>query len=207
MLKLKIRNTVAKSNSSGFVAIEMILILVVLAVAGGTGWYVWHSKQQTNKTYTATSQAAQSTLPKTTKKSTSTPATQKYLTITEWSVRMKLTDNLGDAYYQIKTNAPDSAYLSLKSLVAVAPDCAPDKISTGVLFRQTVTEHDTAVNDPSDGNTPGDIKIGSYYYGFLNAQAGCFDDSNTAAAKISDQTQPRTGFAAAEKTLEATPGY
>jgi len=38
------------SRQSGFAALEAILILIILAVIGGAGYYVWHSRQQTDTT-------------------------------------------------------------------------------------------------------------------------------------------------------------
>ena len=195
-----------KTNQTGFAAVEAVLIVVILAILGGTGWFVWHSKQATDAslTNTANSQpgiAKKPAAPTSTKPVSSTATAQKYLVIKEWGVRMKLTDNLKDAYYVIKPDTSSSAFLSLQSLTAVAPECAPDKISVGVLFRQTTAEHDTTV---SEQTAPyGDVRIGNYYYGYVGAQAGCFDSSNTAAENLFNSLQPRSGFATAEKSLEA----
>ncbi|HEX5448265.1 MAG TPA: hypothetical protein VFW90_03660, partial [Candidatus Saccharimonadales bacterium] len=36
-------------TDQGFTVIEGLLILVIIAILGGTGWYVWHGKQQADK--------------------------------------------------------------------------------------------------------------------------------------------------------------
>lgn len=41
------------NNQSGFSAVEAILILVIVAIVGGTGFYVYHAQQNTNKNYTS----------------------------------------------------------------------------------------------------------------------------------------------------------
>lgn len=41
------------SNQKGFSVVEGVLILVIVAVLGGVGWFVWHSKNNTNSTYNA----------------------------------------------------------------------------------------------------------------------------------------------------------
>jgi type II secretory pathway component PulJ len=41
-------------QQSGFAVVESLLILVIVAIIGGTGWFVWHSKQQTDKTLSET---------------------------------------------------------------------------------------------------------------------------------------------------------
>jgi uncharacterized protein (UPF0333 family) len=38
------------NTQKGFAALESLLILIIIAIIGGTGYYVWHSKQQTDKT-------------------------------------------------------------------------------------------------------------------------------------------------------------
>jgi type II secretory pathway component PulJ len=44
-----------QENPKGFSAIEALLILVIVAIIGGTGWYIWHSRSNTDKTLTANS--------------------------------------------------------------------------------------------------------------------------------------------------------
>jgi len=46
-----------KLNQGGFSAIETVLIIVMLGIIGGTGWYVWHSKQAANTALTNASNA------------------------------------------------------------------------------------------------------------------------------------------------------
>jgi hypothetical protein len=54
-------------NQAGFAAIEALLIVVILAIIGGTGYFVWHARQSTNDSL---DKAAQSTQVVETKKST-----------------------------------------------------------------------------------------------------------------------------------------
>jgi len=44
-----------KTKQSGFAAVETILVVVILAILGGTGWYVWHSKQAADKSLSQSS--------------------------------------------------------------------------------------------------------------------------------------------------------
>lgn len=193
-------------NQQGFGIFGMLLLLLILAIIGGTGYYVYQVNKKANDTLAISSKESKSSTQKTVAKSViTTPSTTQYLVIKEWGVRMKLNANMSDAYYTFLPNETANAYLSVSSLVALAPDCAATATSIGVLFRQTVAEHQVALSNPGDGNAPGDINIGNYYYGFMSAQAGCFDTSNTAAQALYDSVQPRSGFAAAEKTLEAVP--
>jgi len=63
-----------KNNQKGFAILEGALILVIVGIIGFTGWFVWHSKQNTDKTLNDTSNSSQSN-PSTGKKSSSNPST------------------------------------------------------------------------------------------------------------------------------------
>ncbi|HEX5448016.1 MAG TPA: hypothetical protein VFW90_02330 [Candidatus Saccharimonadales bacterium] len=50
-----------KQSQKGFAALEGLLILIIIAIIGGTGYYVWHSKNQIDSVYSST---ANSSVPK-----------------------------------------------------------------------------------------------------------------------------------------------
>jgi Tfp pilus assembly protein PilV len=62
-----------KKNQSGFSAIEALLILVIVGIIGGTGWYVMHANKNTNDTL---NNSGLGTATKSTKKASSVPAPQ-----------------------------------------------------------------------------------------------------------------------------------
>ncbi|HET9850615.1 MAG TPA: hypothetical protein VFP35_03265 [Candidatus Saccharimonadales bacterium] len=47
-------------RQSGFAALEALLILIIIAIIGGTGYYVWHSKNQTDKILNSTTNTSSS---------------------------------------------------------------------------------------------------------------------------------------------------
>src|SRR5204862_168293 len=51
--------SVMKKNQSGFAAIEAVLILVIVGIIGGTGYFVWHAKQNADKSLDAANESAQ----------------------------------------------------------------------------------------------------------------------------------------------------
>lgn len=61
--------TIYRNDKNGFAALETLLILVIVALIGGTGWYVWHSKQQADKTLNAAQSENTSAFKSTTVKS------------------------------------------------------------------------------------------------------------------------------------------
>ena len=67
-----------RTNQSGFSAIEGLLIIVIVAIVGFTGYYVWHSAQNANKLTTVQSD-------------TKTTVNSKSLTETQaWAVAAKM---------------------------------------------------------------------------------------------------------------------
>src|SRR5689334_22132151 len=49
-----------KLTSQGFAALEALLIVVIVAILGGTGYYVYHANQKTSDTLNSASKDAQS---------------------------------------------------------------------------------------------------------------------------------------------------
>lgn len=74
-------------NEKGFSAVEGLLIILVVAVIGFGGYYVWHTQHKAKPTAAITTTSATKPATKTT---TSTPAApvQKYVTISAWGVRV-----------------------------------------------------------------------------------------------------------------------
>ncbi len=228
-----------QSSTQGIATVAAVLVCGIIAIIGGTGYYVWHAKQISDKNATSPGSAITvkattinsfadckkavgskllATFPEQCVTKAGTPftdtsqstTTQQYLTIKEWGVRMTLPAVLEDAYYAFPSG-PTYAFLSLKGLVKLAPDCAPNKVSLGLIFRQSNAEYQTALVDQQQngtniGNITGNVQIGDYHYGFTHPQAGCFDDSNIQAATIYNVANPSLTFPEAEKTLEAIPG-
>ena len=48
-------------NRKGFVLIEIFLLIFVAMVLGGTGWYVWNAKKETDKNFNDSNSASNST--------------------------------------------------------------------------------------------------------------------------------------------------
>lgn len=60
-------------NQNGFTVVEALLVFVIVAIIGGTGWYVYNANKKTNSTYNEADRSSQSTA-KFSKKNTKTPA-------------------------------------------------------------------------------------------------------------------------------------
>lgn len=115
---------------------------------------------------------------------------------------MKVTSGTDSLYYYIPSDNPNVAYLSFKTMSDISPGCAPDKTSLAAIGRLTPAEQQNAASNPNDGNPPGSVKIGSYYYSYSHAQAACYDESSSAAI---NKAQPDTDISKIFDTLEAVP--
>jgi type II secretory pathway pseudopilin PulG len=168
----------SKTSQSGFAVVELLLTLILVAIIGFTGYYVWHSQKQTDKALNVANDAAQTITPK----KTSIASSQKYLTISEWDVKVPLTADISDAYY-IQQHDINAVYLSLTNYKGT--DCAADNVSLGVIERFTATDKD------DDGNAlvsdfPSAAKIGTNYYQYQHPQAGCDGRSTNSTAGFDD---------------------
>ncbi len=103
-------------NQSGFSVIEVLLIILVVAVLSAVGFVVYQRQKNGTKSTAATNSSTGVT-------AQSAQATTQYLTIKEWRVRLKLSSNTASLYYYIKPELPNVAYLSLKTISDIAPNC------------------------------------------------------------------------------------
>jgi predicted negative regulator of RcsB-dependent stress response len=70
-----------KKPQEGFSAVEALLILIIVAILGGVGWYVWHANNEADKNLTSASN--------TSSLSNKTDKSNGYFVIKEWNVRAK----------------------------------------------------------------------------------------------------------------------
>lgn len=188
-----------QQHQRGFSAVEVIIIIVIVALLGLGGLLMWNkNKSDAPKDTSAntTPNAAQD-LPAT--QNDSQPNGQQsaaqHLVIKEWNVRITLNDTNSDAYYVVKSDEPNYAYVSVKSLTN--PECAPDKTSVGVFTRFKEGDRDPIYDMTYNELVPDAVKVGDYYYFYGHAQAYC-DESQEAKLKAVSQA-----FTDNMKTVEA----
>jgi hypothetical protein len=173
-----------KKNQYGFAAVEAVIIVVVLAVVAGLGWYVYKSNQKDDKK-TTTSQNDSDTA------DTKNPGTNQesdvkdgnYVTISAWGVRapyegeQKLTYKLSDD--------KRIAYFGSEQLTALDAACSTAR--GGGMIQRFASSDRTWVD--GSGPTAEEAaktdssyqKVGNYYYHFTHEQSGCGDTDKTAA--------------------------
>jgi hypothetical protein len=103
-----------------------ILLIIVLVLAGGVGWYVWDQNKKDNSVASSNSSISQT--------ATSQNGSD-YLAIKEWGVRFKLPENLkGDIDYKYDSTSNVVRFGS-KKFSTIQPYCSSDSIGVGILLR------------------------------------------------------------------------
>jgi hypothetical protein len=196
-----------ENTQSGFAALQIVLITVIIGIIGFTGWYVWHAKQNADKSLDSNSSTAPTYTQKANDKSDASQTAQdvsQSLAIQEWGVQLTLDNDTSSMYYVIKPNLPHVAYLSLKTISGIAPDCAADDVSLGAISQLTEDEQQSVTKDPSLGQA-GTIHIGDYWYAFSNPQAGCgLSESESSAIEKALPNFNRETIGNTFKTLKQT---
>jgi type II secretory pathway pseudopilin PulG len=181
-----------KKTQRGFSAVEALLLVIIIGMLVGVGWYVWHSQKQVDKTY---SQTANSSVSPKSKKSTNSAAldsNSNYFVIKEWGVKLPVTDSSDKYYYKIDKN--DSTFINVYSQNAdgvVGPkgvSCKGEYIA--FVLRLEASSSDW--NDPDKVSPLFEHKttIGKYAYAVATKKQygpGCFD-SGPNNNYVADQT-------------------
>jgi hypothetical protein len=185
------------SKQSGFAVMEIILIFVILGIVGFTGWYVWNSKKNTNKTYDSSSAASQAKAASAKKSSNAKPSPppQQYLVIKEWGVKIPLSASIEKAHYTISnSSAPEEIVYLLDTTFdntknANGKSCAgtyePGMFAIARVKKADINQVPEVEGEQSGLLANGESKVmpGYYVSGSAANQAypGCtFLDENTA---------------------------
>jgi hypothetical protein len=184
-----------KNKQTGFAVIDTLLILVIIAIVAGTGYYVLHSKSQVGSSLSNADNSSQSqAVPKKTvasKNSTTDNSSQKYTVIKEWGVRASYsgTDTIT---YKMEAGNRLATFVSA-NLTKAYPDCST--MGAGQVMR--FSPSDPAYADGTGPTVkeyskqyPSDYTIvKGYYYRFAHDQAACASDAsqqNQANTEVSD---------------------
>jgi uncharacterized protein (UPF0333 family) len=195
-----------KLNQKGFAAIEAVLILAIVAIVGGTGYYIYQANNKATDTQNSAQTNANTATPH---KKSDTKAT--YLTIKEWNVRAPISSSIAPQYAVVTSGQQTFARLSSDQLIAADPECTVANSAGGIINRAKST--DPFFNDAGDdmgvtvqqaidkGTLKGSKKVGAYLYWYESGQAAC-----GSAAKTTQDLQTKTdaAFKTAVGKFEAT---
>lgn len=157
-----------KLNSKGFTPLHILLVLVIVGIVGGTGWYVYSDKKAANKSAQNQQQSgAQNNSP---------TSEKKYLEIPEMGLKIELSEKIEDAYYAM--NSGGWAYLSVYAFDSYA-NCKANSetgmaaVASGKVGDDNFGEPFTEAELEERGT-----KIGDKYYWIDLAQSDCSADTN-----------------------------
>lgn len=186
-------------QSGNSIVVVTIAALVILAL-GATGWFVY----QHNRTQ-ATGAASNPSQTTTQQNSTQPAPTVAYLEITEWGVKLPLSEAIKDAYYATSTGSskgtdrqPNTLLLGLKSLDSNGC-AATNNTAVALIFRALPTETDSATGRLYTQEYPNGITVGTYFYAYQKLTSASCTASPTTLQSID------AAFTTAEKgTVTAT---
>ncbi len=170
----------------GFGAVEVLLGVVLLLLIVGAAVYI--VKQRNNAKVSNASTGV------------NTKPAQSFLEVKEWGVRLAIPKGYENDMYYEKRKTNDVIDISLKSIVAVAPACAPNHTPLiGAISRDKSGTYDALSEVAKGFSVAKPFKtIGDYEFAFYYPQATCYD-SNADAAKITEAYNGRTPIGPAEK--------
>jgi hypothetical protein len=186
----------------GFAVLESLLILVIIAIIGGTGYYVWHSKQQTDKSLNDASTSSQSlgdAKSSSSHSNSGAKTSSKYVTISQWGVRAAYSGPLTLQYELTSSNGISEAGFTSKELVAKGGADCNGGAGAIIQYKGTDTIYDEAGVDSElvsqaavDGKIGKFTKAGNYFYMFRSVQAPCADPSVIGNLQIDTINAVRT---------------
>jgi type II secretory pathway pseudopilin PulG len=153
-------------NQKGIALLETLLILLILTIIGFGGYYVWNSQKQTDKSLSSAEKASQTT-------STAKSSAQKYLTIKEWGVKIKLSSTDSGAYYKVDEQTPRDSFGTPNNFEVFSTETDAIKGPLGIYCKGEyiasllrLPADDDEWNDPlTSGYYPDPVQIGSHKFG------------------------------------------
>lgn len=176
-------------NQKGFAALEAILIVVILAMIGGTGFYVYNSNKKASDTYNSATKVSQSS------PAQKTSSKAQFFTIPEWGVKAKYTGDLSLNYAVKSSDISLLKYAAVSSTQLDAADTACKGGGYGGLItRYKSTDHFLVGDGEVDsGKTAAETAasldrgtyghVGDYYYFYISPQGECAQAAQTVQAQ------------------------
>lgn len=164
-----------QEHQSGFGAIEILLVVLVVTVLVGIGLVLYRQHHPAVVTKAARSTQAITQLQHSAASQTQPTAT--YLTIKEWAVRLPLSVPIHDAYYVVGKGSsdgpggiPTTIWLGLASFKGSSCNPANNDIgergALGAILRLSPTESDPVSHQLLTAEYPNGATIGGHYYAY-----------------------------------------
>jgi hypothetical protein len=162
----------------GFAHVVGLVLVLLVAVVGGTGYFVWQSVQKADKNSAAASQSKNNSTTNKTPQPTQNVSSQKYFKIKEWGVEAPYSGALNLQYRP----GSDGSYIifSSKELIATDPACKTAAIINRAKPTKDMGFGMTAAEEAAYLDNKGfkdHSFVGGYYYFASHGQAACSEDS------------------------------
>jgi hypothetical protein len=175
----------SKNTGHGFAIVETILVIVILFVIGFISWYVWHTKQATDKTLNNASQSSHGLVPPV---SSNSSKTYSYtISLVQWGVQASYTGPLSLSFVM---SQPDVAKFSAQQLTSLDHSC--DGYG-GHIQRFAPTDPVSASHDYEQSNLPAAkdyfakqptgsyAYVNGYYYLYVGDEGLCSGKASAQA--------------------------
>ena len=155
-------------NHKGFTLVETLLLIVIAGLVGFIAWYVYHTKNTANKTYTSTVKSNSPGGSGGSSQSTNTQ-TAKYLDISELGIKVPVV-GIDDLVYKYTSNNKYFNF-STKSLAAADSACGLPAHPFGEIHVLTQRSTNEGLSDDQEGELL--THINGYYVYHHTAQISC----------------------------------
>lgn len=190
-----------QSKQTGFSIVELIIAIVVVGVIGAAGWFVYQHNRPKGANAAENTQTTNQQTP------TTPSPTVAYLTITEWGVKLPLSDSIKGAYYipgissKGSDGLPNQMWIGLTSLNGNGCT-ATNNSGPALIFRALPTDTDPVSGKLLTEKYPNGAIIGSYYYGYEDFTTS---SSNTCKAPQTTLQTVKTALSDAAKNTITAP--
>ena len=204
-----------RKSETGFGHLAALLMMIILALVGFTGWYVWQQKnsKENINSYEECAKSGnpiQESYPSVCRTkdgrvfTQSLPDSYGYLEIKEWGVRFKKTTLTQDAEYVIK----DEHILNLSTktyAIKAGNSCGAnnDFYATGYVVRGKAGYVPNGLKKGMEDYGDDVKKIGEYYFLWIGPQAPCANPEVAANLEAMNMYQP--ALAELANNIEAEP--
>lgn len=156
-------------NSKGVGLVAVLVVILILVMLGGAGFYVYQRDHNARTSNDATSSIQRN------QNTNRQQSNQQYLTIREWAIKVPLSESIKDAYYtptgsNLGTDGlPNTAWLGLTSLNSSGCDISSSGRSStaapiGSIFRVAPTDRDPVSGELYTKQYPNGVTLGAHYY-------------------------------------------
>lgn len=183
-----------KKSQSGSSIIELILLLLLILILILLGLYVASKNKKSKQT------PPQQNVSQKTEKTPETVATVAYLKIPEWGVKIKLSADILDAYYDSNSSTTMSAFSLRTKSLDIEPDCKNGNQSVADIFKVKKDEIDPQyeLEAKKYSQTQKGVTIGDSFYFTGESQYTCAVDK----ANESLLTKVKRAFVKASSDIE-----